>query len=401
MERLMSGWKYAPVGDSETTSHPSKRSFLQNARECVNSKAFWRTILVIVSLLLLANLVSPAKDQLQRYGWVDKPQNPDGSSKGSEALDEPLPTDGVDWSQYAYCQYVTNEAYLCNSLMIFESLMRVGAKAERLMMYPEEWVVGDDSNEGRLLAKARDEYQVRLVPIHVQRLAGEPTWAESFTKLLAFNQTEYKRVLSLDSDATVLQPMDELFLLPSAPVGMPRAYWLDQPFLSSQLVLIEPSKFEFQRIEEAFSSRGGNDFDMEIVNNLYGASCFIIPHRKYDLLTGEFKSGDHSKYLGSKEEEWDPDKVLEEAKFLHFSDWPYPKPWVSVSGSTTDTNKPKCHDLGGGKQDCRDQEKWLWFYSDFRDRRSKVCGAGFKMLAKRNELDEAATSSPPHVFRWR
>lgn len=31
------------------------------------------------------------------------------------------------------------------------------------------------------------------------------TWAESYTKLLAFNQTEYDRVLSLDSDSTILQ----------------------------------------------------------------------------------------------------------------------------------------------------------------------------------------------------
>lgn len=31
------------------------------------------------------------------------------------------------------------------------------------------------------------------------------TWAESYTKLLPFNQTQYDRVLSLDSDSTVLQ----------------------------------------------------------------------------------------------------------------------------------------------------------------------------------------------------
>lgn len=207
MDRLMSGWKYAPVGDSsEVSTHPSKRSFLQNAREFLNSKAFWRTVLVIASILLLANIFSPAKVQLQKYGWLPAgPADQEGSSEGSEILDRPVPTDGVNWSDYAYCQYVTNEEYLCNSLMIFESLVRLKAKAERLMMYPEEWIVGDESRSGRLLAKARDDYGVRLVPIHVQRLAGEPTWAESFTKLLAFNQTEYKRVLSLDSDATVLQ----------------------------------------------------------------------------------------------------------------------------------------------------------------------------------------------------
>ena len=195
--------------------------------------------------------------------------------------------------------------------------------------------------------------------------------------------------------------MDELFLLPSAPVGMPRAYWLDDT-LSSQLVLVEPSVFEFQRIQEAFESRGGNDFDMEIVNNLYGKNCFIIPHRRYDLLTGEFKSGDHSKYLGNDKEVWDPEVILEEAKFLHFSDWPYPKPWITAPQSTTDANKPGCHETEGGGQDCRDQQAWLHFYDDFRDRRSNVCGGGFKRLAKREELDEASMAPPSRyepVFR--
>lgn len=193
--------------------------------------------------------------------------------------------------------------------------------------------------------------------------------------------------------------MDELFLLPSAPVGMPRAYWLGQPFLSSQLVLIEPSKFEFTRIEVAFASRGNSDFDMEIVNELYGNSCFIIPHRKYDLLTGEFKAkpDEHDKYLGSKEEQWDPDRILGEAKFLHFSDWPYPKPWIGTSPAATEQNKPQCHDIDG-KQDCRDQEKWLWFYSDFRERRSSVCGEGFEM---KRDVSSAEHAPFGPMFKWR
>jgi len=58
-------------------------------------------------------------------------------------------------------------------------------------------------------------------------MAEAGTWSDSYTKLLAFNQTQYDRVLSLDSDSTVLKPMDELFLLPDCPVAMPRAYWLE------------------------------------------------------------------------------------------------------------------------------------------------------------------------------
>ena len=82
----------------------------------------------------------------------------------------------VDWSQFAYTQYVTNEAYLCNSVMIFETLWRLKSKADRVMMYPEEMMdpaeKSPNTNEAKLLVKARDRYNVKLVPISVQRRDG-------------------------------------------------------------------------------------------------------------------------------------------------------------------------------------------------------------------------------------
>lgn len=229
--------------------------------------------------------------------------------------------------------------------------------------------------------------------------------------------------------------MDELFLLPSAPVAMPRAYWLrDTPHvLSSQLVLVEPSHTEFSRIQEAFSSHSDTEYDMEIVNTLYGANCIVIPHRKYDLLTGEFGNTDHSRYLGSEKEEWDPQEVLREAKFVHFSDWPLPKPWLGVSEMQIKAKQPNCREMvegdvvrkrnetytGEGTNtedethaeagthaedathtedgthtdegtqveeeekpkmwDCSDREAWLSIYGDFRARRKRVCGVDFSV----------------------
>ncbi|KAF9767781.1 N-acetylglucosaminyltransferase [Fusarium sp. DS 682] len=247
--------------------------------------------------------------------------------------------DEEDWSRFAYIQYVTNEDYLCNSIMIFEALYRLGSRADRLLMYPKDMLEPDaqysSSHHGKLLIRARDEYNVTLQPIEIQHRDGQDeTWADSFTKLLAFNQTQYERVLSLDSDSTVLQHMDELFLLPPCPVAMPRAYWLynDNPpkkILSSQLMLIQPDDVEFERIVQKMNSIGPNDYDMEIVNSLYLDSAMILPHRKYDMLTAEFRTKDHAAYLGSDREQWDPNAVLNEAKFVHFSDWPVPKPWIN------------------------------------------------------------------------
>ncbi|KAF4948000.1 hypothetical protein FGADI_9995 [Fusarium gaditjirri] len=297
-------------------------------------------------------------------------QEMSGEKDESETVD-----DGGDWSRFAYIQYVTNEDYLCNSVMIFEALHRLGSKADRLLMYPQQMLDPEaeysSSHGGKLLIRARDEYNVTLQPIEIQHRDGQDeTWADSFTKLLAFNQTQYERVLSLDSDSTVLQHMDELFELPPCPVAMPRAYWLynDNPpkkILSSQLMLIQPDEVEFERIVQKMNSIGPNDYDMEIVNSLYLDSALILPHRKYDMLTAEFRAKDHSAYLGSEREQWDPNAVLNEAKFVHFSDWPVPKPWIN-DPEVRLQNQPDC---ATNETTCAEREIWNGFYTDFRDNR--------------------------------
>jgi hypothetical protein len=161
--------------------------------------------------------------------------------------------------------------------------------------------------------------------------------------------------------------MDELFLSPSTPVAMPRAYWLEQPFLSSELVLAEPSQREWQRIEE-FMGYAGSGFDMDILNTLYKDSCLVLPHRRYTLLSGELREHGHDKYLGSSEV-WNGSRILDEAKYIHFSDWPVPKPWLKASYEM-ETNQPECVMGGDGETpDCTDRDLWLGLYQDFADRR--------------------------------
>ncbi|KAJ6031766.1 CAZyme family GT8 [Penicillium herquei] len=282
----------------------------------------------------------------------------------------------VEWSRFAYTQYATDRSYLCNSLMLFEALHRLGSKADRLLMYPSEFLLSenDSSMEARLLRFARDEYDVKLKPVDViMKGGGGAPWSASYTKLLAFNQTEYDRVLNLDSDATLLQSMDELFLLPPRPVAMPRAYWLDSkdPVFTSGLMLIQPSKFEFDRIMDEVANAPSDIYDMEIMNKLYGDTALVVPHRPYTLLTGEFRSKNHDAYLGNTGELWDADKTLKDAKYLHFSDWPVPKPWIPATRALINNTQPACefNPTTGQQDDCRIRELWLWIYKDFRARR--------------------------------
>lgn len=106
---------------------------------------------------------------------------------------------------YAYSQHATHATFLCNALMIFESLHRTGSDASRVLMHNQEWTPGSKTYTGKLLAKARDEYKVKLVPVRVAHTEGEWTWQETFAKLYAFSQDRYKRILALDSDSVLLQ----------------------------------------------------------------------------------------------------------------------------------------------------------------------------------------------------
>lgn len=82
----------------------------------------------------------------------------------------------VDWSRYAYSQYATSSPYLCNSLMVFEALHRLGSRADRLLLYPKEMdlhVANSTDRDSQLLVMARDRFGVRLVPVEVQKVRTE------------------------------------------------------------------------------------------------------------------------------------------------------------------------------------------------------------------------------------
>lgn len=199
------------------------------------------------------------------------------------------------------------------------------------------------------------------------------------SKLLAFSLTDYKRVIALDSDITLLQSIDELFLLPPTPMALPRAYWWDinPPPLTSMLMVLQPSTAEFEHFRHWISQGGStaavanHKFDMELINERYASSAMILPHRPYALLSGEFRTHNHSAYLGNPMEEWDAQKIYDEAKIVHFSDWPLPKPWIMWPAEGLAEVQPDC---GGSREGtCKERVLWKGLYEDFRARRKGVC----------------------------
>lgn len=220
LSQYMKSLKYTSLAQSSDASDGSTTRLQIHTFRFFNSRRLVILAATILFVLLLASFhfASPNGLPSVSQGWPSGPEHQNVTSD-------------VDWSRFAYTQYATNTKYLCNSIMLFEILHRLGSKADRLLMYPSGFKISSpgsdgESKESLLLRKARDEYHVKLSPIEVvQRssndrklpgvsgdknnelllIEGEATWAESYTKLLAFNQTQYHRVLNLDSDSTVLQ----------------------------------------------------------------------------------------------------------------------------------------------------------------------------------------------------
>jgi hypothetical protein len=312
-----------------------------------------------------------------------------GGSGGSAGL-QSLGYGSVDWTKFAYSQYATDGAHLCNAVMVFEALHRLGSRADRILFYPTEWdldVSSDTDRDSQLLVLAQKRYKVKLIPINMQSVRVQPTeeedeiWDFSINTFHAWNQTRYKRILHINSGITLFQHMDDLFFLPDAPVAMPRAYWQlpkDQK-LASTIVLLKPSNARYESMmREAYTTEMTKKvFDEEILNDYFWSSALVLPQREFALQSDEFRKKDHSLYLGGHGESWDPHEILKRARFVKFADDPLPKPWVMWPTNLLAEILPKCKVNPGTAQEreCQDRDVWKGLYNDFRQRRKvrKLC----------------------------
>jgi hypothetical protein len=152
-------------GDEEQNPHQVKFNVVQ----ILTSKAVRAIAILIILFLVVIGLFNLPSTHLGpfRQDSGESPSTPP-SRGGKDYSTSPGASDGVDWSRFAYVQYVTNSAYLCNSVMLFEILHRLGAKADKLMMYPSWIDVDGTSADSTLVRKVRDNYGVKLQPIQVQ-----------------------------------------------------------------------------------------------------------------------------------------------------------------------------------------------------------------------------------------
>lgn len=136
----------------------------------------------------------------------------------------------IDWSKYAYISYATDMSYTCNTLIIFSSLIKeYKTKAKLVLLVNYDFDLSSNSDSNRTLKKILDLNPDQVIIKRVDSFTvnmDESIWRDSLTKLHVFNQTEFDRVIYIDSDSLLKSNMDELFFLPDyIKFAAPLNYW--------------------------------------------------------------------------------------------------------------------------------------------------------------------------------
>lgn len=159
---------YDPGFDDSPPPSPKRRAF-QNVSPASTVRLFgrrlWRSRSIVFMLGLIVGTV---------YLWTKVRHSIFRTSH------EPsISFKNVNWKLYAYSQYATDSAHLCNALMVFEALHRLGSKAQRILIYPD--TMDTEINNGRdrdsqLLDMAMRKYNVKLIPTQMEAVMKPCEW---------------------------------------------------------------------------------------------------------------------------------------------------------------------------------------------------------------------------------
>jgi alpha-N-acetylglucosamine transferase len=219
----------------------------------------------------------------------------------------------------AYVSTLCNgDAYAPGVEVLGKSLEATGTAVPRIVM------VTPDIDRGCRASLERQGWQTRDVePIGNPTAATEllfPRFAAVFTKLRAWELTEFERVVLLDADTLVLQNVDDLFERRSFAAGPD--FFLPDHFNSGVMVL-EPSSDTFQRMTQALALYGSYDGGDQGFLNTFFPDWYAMP-AEHRLPVGYNMA--HFIYQFLRGHQSLKAKLERDVKILHYM---VQKPWQS------------------------------------------------------------------------
>ncbi len=224
--------------------------------------------------------------------------------------------------------YATDETYAMSVLVFVHLLRELGGRGD------VDIVLLHAPLSRQTVERMR---QMGIATILVRRFPRlrDPYYGSCLLKLKIFQLISYERIVFCDADAVPLKNLDDLFSLPlAAPIAAPRAYWIDPPFWTSALLVLQPSLECWSRLKQHFSAAGRRrQFDMDIINLEFSGEIQTLPPTAF-CLNSEWADASRPGFLG------DPQETYASVSVVHFSD--LGKPW-RYTGPEARILRPRAH----------------------------------------------------------
>ncbi|KAI8813182.1 nucleotide-diphospho-sugar transferase [Cladochytrium replicatum] len=246
----------------------------------------------------------------------------------------------------AYGFYVTNDQYACTALTAARSIVESGGRSDPEIIDFAAMVVRALVSD-KFVDKLKN-FGMKIIEVElIENQAKGPfheNWKHSMTKILIFNQTQYERIIYMDSDAVVVRDLDWMFDLPPYFTYFPRAYWLNQPFVNGQFYIIQPNNRLAKDLFDFFYRNEAENkvfYDMDVANEVLQSTASFLPGTLV-LLNTELIRGGNQRIDSLR---LTVNEAVELVHVWHFSEGPkggYGKPW-HVEGIDQVKTKPEYH----------------------------------------------------------
>lgn len=231
-------------------------------------------------------------------------------------------------NRLAFAFYATDDNYALAVLVFLHRLRDLGMRSDAD-------VVALHLPVSPVLTAMMREMGIITKLVEPLEQVGDPYYRHSLVKLRIFELTQYDRVLFIDSDSIPLKSLDDLLGLQlPEPIAAPSAYWLEQPWWTSAMLLARPSSSNWGRVVRHMGSRQtAHDqyFDMEVVNNEFAGEIGTLPSSSF-CLNSEWEVASRPGYFS------DPSEAYSSVSLVHFT--ALGKPWMY---STDDVRRLRPH----------------------------------------------------------
>ena len=201
-----------------------------------------------------------------------------GPVQGLTAEENTTTLPDFDLSPYAYVFYATEAQYACSVLINIDRLNNIFHTNHRIIVLVKPTLSSEYLS--RFTAQNATVIPYEPPPLRDEDVRFYTYYRDVLLKLVGFRLHQYipslKRVLILDSDQIILQPLDHIFSLPAADLAAPRAYWQGSKLFTSAFLLVSLSDRLWNRIDRSFQTIG-DELDMDLLNRMFAETVMLLP----------------------------------------------------------------------------------------------------------------------------